>query len=103
MTNAQVNLESLAYDKASFAHSQREATSMDPKIRGPRPYYYMWRGKDGRDGMDILTFEDPTKPQTAKLFRYTKEQIHSGVDLERDTPAFIGDEVVRVLQEYAGR
>ncbi len=100
MNGNKVNLERLAYDGANFAHSEREPTSMSPLIRGPRPFLYQWT-KGG--GMEILTFEDPTKPDTAKLFRYNKKQIYSGVDLESDTPIVVGDEVVQVLREYASR
>ena len=100
MTNGTINLEVLAHQKANFAHSGREPTSMDRLIRGPRPYYYIWTNGHG---MDILIFRDPNNPQTAKLFRYNEIQIHSGVDLERDTPTFVGDQVVKILQGYAHR
>jgi hypothetical protein len=98
MDGVVVNLEDLAYDGANFAHSEREPTSMNPLIKGPRPFFYRWTEEEG---MVILIFEDPTKPDTAKLFRYNREQIHSGVDLERDVPAVVGTEVVEVLEEYA--
>ncbi|MBI5002836.1 hypothetical protein HZC31_05595 [Candidatus Woesearchaeota archaeon] len=100
MNGSTVNLEHLAYDGANFAHSEREPTSMSPLIKGPRPFFYQWT-KD--EGMEILVFEDPTKPDTAKLFRYNKKQIYGGVDLENDTPAVVGDQVVEVLKEYASR
>ena len=98
MNRATVNLEHLACDGANFAHSEREPTSMSPLINGPRPFFYQWT----RDkGMEILTFQDPTKPDTAKLFRYNKKQIYAGVDLEKDIPVIVGDKVVEVLKEYA--
>jgi len=100
MNGNKANLEHLAYDVANFAHSEKEPTSMNPLIRGPRPFFYLWTKNEG---MEILTFEDPTKLDTAKLFRYDKKQIYSGVDLESDTPAVVGAEVVKVLQEYANR
>jgi len=100
MNANQVNLERLAHDGANFAHSETEPTSMSPLIKGPRPFYYHWTKGEG---IDILIFEDPTKPNTAKLFRYNKRQIFGGVNLEKDTPAVVGDDVVKVLQRYAKR
>ncbi len=92
-----IDLDHLAYDVANFAHSSWEPTSIDAIIRGPRPYYYCWTEKEG---MDILTFTDPSKPETAKLFRYSHRQIRKGADLANDKPKLTGKEVVRFLREY---
>jgi hypothetical protein len=100
MNMANVNLETLAYDKANFAHSERDPTSLSPAIRGHRPFYYMWTKNEG---MEILTFDDPTNPQTAKLFKYNREQLFLGVDLSKDKPKYVGDAVVNVLKKYANR
>jgi len=98
MEKTTINLEHLAH-KANFDRSGGGSTSMDHLIEGPRPFYYLWIIRDG--GMDIFLFDDPSNPETAKLFRYNKNQIHSGVDLESDLPTFVGTEAVGVLEEYA--
>jgi len=100
MNGTKPNLEHLARNVAKFAHSEREPISMSRLISGPRPFYYKLTSAQG---IEILVFEDPTKPETAKLFRYNGEQIYRGVDLRKDTPAVTGDEVIKVLQEYANR
>lgn len=92
-----MNLECLVYDEADFAHSEREPTSVSGLISGPRPFYYMWR-REG--GMDIFTFEDTSKIETAKLFRYSKDQIYTGVDLTKDKPTFVGADIIEALRRY---
>ena len=89
-------LEQMA-DNATFAKSDVHPTSMDGRINGQRPYYYHWR-KD--NGMDILIFEDPTDESTAKMFRYSRDQMHKGVELTRDRSTIVGEEVLRVLHGY---
>ncbi len=86
-------------DKANFARSDEHPTSMGRLIKCPTPYYYHWR----RDmGMDILVFENPTYPSTARLFRYSRSQIYMGIDLTKDKPTVVGEEeVVKVLQKYS--
>ena len=96
MTVGLLYLEQLA-DNANFAKSEVHPTSMDIRISGPRQYYYRWR-KDL--GMDILTFENPVDASTAKLFRYSRGQIHRGVDLTKDRPTVVGVEVAQILQRY---
>lgn len=91
-----VDLEYLAYDLAKFAHSDREPTSMDSRIKGPRPFYYMWR-KNG--GMEILIIEDSAKPETARFFRYSRRKIYQGVDLEKDKPALRGMAIIEHLKK----
>ncbi|HLC90593.1 MAG TPA: hypothetical protein VJI15_02390 [Candidatus Nanoarchaeia archaeon] len=100
MNQASINLEVLASDGANFAHSEREPTSRDHLIIGPRPFMYRWTVNNG---MEILTFEDPTRPSTAKLFRYDQAQMRQGIDLEHDTPVAVGDQVVTALQQYGSR
>ena len=96
MANFLRDLEELAYHEANFAHSYRDPSAVDRLISSPRPFYYHWRG-DG--GMDILIIRKSR--YEAKLFRYTREQLRSGVDLRKDVPLFVGDEVAQVLLEYA--
>lgn len=97
MPESTIDLEYLAYDCANFAHSEKEPTSMSSLIKSSRSFFYQWT-KD--EGIEILTFTDPTKPETAKLFRYSKKQMFKGMDLENDVPAIIGNKVVEVLEEY---
>lgn len=92
-----IDLHHLAYDIADFAHSEKEPTSVDPLIKGPRPFFYRW--KSSGKGMDILVIEDSANPETAKLFSYTEKQIYSGVDLTIDEPTLVGEDVVKFLQE----
>ncbi len=92
-----VNLEHLL-DRTNFAHSERDPTSMNPLIQGLRPFYYTWRVNEG---MDIVQFTDSLKVDTARLYRYSRKQIFSGVDLVNDKPRYTGNVVVRILERYA--
>lgn len=92
-------LEILA-NNASFARSDLYPTGMNRFMQHhANPYYYHWR-KDG--GMDVLIFEDPIDVNTAKMFRYSKDQIIGGsIHLIKDNPDVVGKEIIRVLQEYS--
>lgn len=91
-------LEILA-NNASFARSDLYPTGMNRFMQGhTNPYYYHWR-KDG--GMDVLIFEDPIDVNTAKMFRYNKDQIIKGSNLIKDTPDVIGKEIIWILQGYS--
>ena len=96
MANFIRDLEEFAYHEANFANSCREPSGIDRLISGPKPFYYHWR-KDG--SIDILIFRKSTSE--AKMFRYTPEQLHSGVDLGKDVPLFVDDEVAQILMGYA--
>ena len=71
------------------------------EVRGAKKYYYAW---DGKGAHEFMTFENPTDYKTAKLFRYTQEQLDNKrgvVNLQTDKPALVGKAVVEVLRKYA--
>lgn len=98
MVCRKINLEHIAIDVADFAHSQKEPTSVDKFVIGRRPYYYMWSEGD----LHILTFER-SRPQTARIFKYSTRQICNGIYLDKDTPAYSGAEAIKFLQNFASR
>ncbi len=96
--SSSINLEHLAYDHANFAHSQKEPTTVSSRIKGKKSYYYHW-ASNGKS-LDILTFENPFDLDTAKIFRYSLEQLSEGVNLSKDKPKFIGIKAVKILKDY---
>jgi hypothetical protein len=94
-----LDLHDLAYGGANFACSATDRLREEGLIKGPRPFYYRWGGPK----IEILLFTDRTDPNTARLFRYTEKEIRGGVDLERDEPELVGQDVVNFLEEQASQ
>ncbi len=91
----------LVYRQYNFAHSERELTSADPLIIYEGVYYYRWRGSDVDKGINILTQRNPQVAATAKLFRFSWEQLSRRVDLHREMPLATGHQIIDILQgEY---
>jgi len=89
-----VDLNRLAF-VANFSRSDEKPTWIDEYIKGPRPFLYRWMD---HDSVRILTFEDATNFDTAKFHKCHRKQIIQRVDLEKDTPELVGDDVIANLK-----
>lgn len=105
---AELNLESMAtlvgmargLDSLAEMAGFRNIALSKPEgvlIQSKRPIYWLLQ-ENGE--LAIFIFEDRTRPETAKLYIYTAEELSRGVNLKEDTPVFTGVDAVVVLSEY---
>lgn len=89
--------ELLAYDGANFAYSEIHRTSAG--IISQRPFFHRWNSDNN---LEVLTFDNPSDPETAKLFHFYLESLADGqVDLERTEPAAAGQRAIEILRRYS--
>jgi len=90
--------ELLAYDGANFAHSERDRTGA--RIISQNPFFYRWNLENN---LEVLTFDDPSDPESAKLFHFYQEELAKGegIDLEKRDAPVRGQDVIEVLRRYS--
>ena len=91
-----MDLNYFIYHLANFEDSKKRPTSASRLIKSNGPYYYQWRQDEG---MDIVVFDNPNDQNNMRFFRYSKEDIYQGVDLDEDIPSLIGNDAINFIHE----